>query len=164
MKIIFDSEEQKRNFVMTLCNCRLYGFDHTCCDVNCLECWSRYVEMEVKPQHEVPPIPPLNCSNIKKEGENIPMKVFVIGSLSCKDRIDAVAAFMRELGDNVETVQSQPDKSFEDVVYDTYSKIESADRIVVVTKEDGSIGEGTTYEVAFAKFLGKQVTTFRKLI
>lgn len=40
------------------------------------------------------------------------------------------------------------------------SRISEADSIVAVQKEEGGLGEGTTYEVAFAKFIGKKVFIF----
>lgn len=40
------------------------------------------------------------------------------------------------------------------------SQISEADSIVAVQKEEGGLGEGATYEVAFAKFIGKKVFIF----
>lgn len=91
------------------------------------------------------------------------MKVFVIGSLSCDARIKSVAEYFAELGDKVEYVKKQPDKSFQILVEEALNLISEADRIVAVAKEDGTFGEGTMYELAFAKFLGKDITKFEKM-
>ncbi len=91
------------------------------------------------------------------------MKIFVIGSLSCAERIKAIADMYLELGDDVEYVKKQPEKPFEDLVDKALESISKADRIVAVAKCDGTFGQGTTYEMAFAKFLGKDITKFRKL-
>lgn len=89
------------------------------------------------------------------------MRVFVIGSLSCADRIKSIAEyFSDELGDEVEYVKKQSQKTSETLVEETFDSISKADRIVAVRKDDGSFGEGTIYELAFAKFLGKQITKF----
>ena len=89
------------------------------------------------------------------------MKVFVIGSLSCSDRIKAIADMYLELGDDVEYVKEQP--AFEFIVDEAFDLISKADRIVAVAKCDGTFGQGTIYEMAFAKFIGKDITKFRKL-
>lgn len=91
------------------------------------------------------------------------MKVFVIGSLSCSDRIKAIADMYLELGDDVEYVKEQPEKTFEVLVDEAFDSISKADRIVAVAKCDGTFGQGTIYEMAFAKFIGKNITKFRKL-
>ena len=85
------------------------------------------------------------------------MKVFVIGSLSCAERIKAIADMYLELGDDVEYVKKQPEKAFEVLVDEAFDLISKADRIVAVAKYDGTFGQGTTYEMAFAKFLGKSI-------
>lgn len=87
------------------------------------------------------------------------MRVFIIGSLSCADRIRSVAEyFSKELGDEVEYVKKQPEKTFETLVEEVFTSISKADRIVAIRKDNGSFGEETIYELMFAKFLGKQVT------
>ena len=91
------------------------------------------------------------------------MKVFVIGSMSCEKRIKAIAEFFEEMGDQVDYVKKQPQKSFEDLVKEAFISIANADRVVAVRKDDGTFGEGTMYEMAFAEFIGKQITKFGKL-
>ena len=91
------------------------------------------------------------------------MKVFVIGSLSCAERIKAIADMYIELGDDVEYVKEQPEKTFEVLVDEAFNSISKADRIVAVAKCDGTFGQGTIYEMAFAKFIGKSITKFNRL-
>ena len=43
---------------------------------------------------------------------------------------------------------------------EAFQKISEADSIVAVQKEEGGLGEGATYEVTFAKFIGKKVFIF----
>lgn len=51
MKIIFDSEEQRQTFLDENCP-QHFGFPkpnyHECDDMNCDECLSKYIEMEVR--------------------------------------------------------------------------------------------------------------------
>ncbi len=83
------------------------------------------------------------------------MKIFVIGSLSVEDSIKSVADLYSTLGADVKYVKKQPDKSLEYLIKEAFERISEADMIVAVPKPDGTFGEGTTYELAFAKHLGK---------
>lgn len=94
----------------------------------------------------------MECRHVL-EGKNI----FIIGSLSREERIKETAKFFRSIGCKVDHVRKQPDKSFEDLVWEAYQKIYEADLIVAIQKEEGGLGEGTIYEVAFARFIGKDV-------
>lgn len=85
------------------------------------------------------------------------MRIYVIGSLSCSDRIESIANHYKKFGHEVSYVKKEPNILFEKLVEDCYTRINMADKIVAVTKKDGSIGEGTTYEVTFARFLGKNI-------
>lgn len=89
------------------------------------------------------------------------MKIFIIGSLSCEDRIKTAADFFFQLGYDVEYVKRQPEKTFEILVEETFNSIFTADIIIAVTKEDGTFGQGTTYEIMFAKFLEKIVIALK---
>ena len=84
--------------------------------------------------------------------------IFVIGSIKQKDQIKTTAENLKKLcGCDVAYVCDNPFKSFECLVNDAFDRIEKADQIVVVRKPDGSIGDGTTYEVAYARRLKKPV-------
>lgn len=87
-------------------------------------------------------------------------KIFVIGSLSREKEIKRVAEYYQKLGHEVDYVRKQPDKDFTTLVNEAFQKISEADSIVAVQKEEGRLGEGTTYEVAFARFIGKKVFIF----
>lgn len=92
------------------------------------------------------------------------MKVFIIGSLSYEEEIKKVAKFFREeMGDEVDYVRKQPEKSLEILIKEAFEAISNADRIVAVKKPDGSYGEGTMYEMFFAEFIGKPITKFGKI-
>lgn len=85
-------------------------------------------------------------------------KVFVIGSLSREDYIVHISDKIRELGYEVDHVRKQPSKTLPELIAEAYKNIAEADKIIVVKKEDGSLGEGTMYELAFAKFLNKHIS------
>lgn len=52
MKIIFDSEEQKKHTIDETCpstfDSKYPGDSHLDCSGNCEKCWSEHVELEVK--------------------------------------------------------------------------------------------------------------------
>ena len=56
-------------------------------------------------------------------------------------------------------LKKQPEVPFRKLVEDCFNKIEKADQVIVIPKDDGSIGEGVTYEIAFANRVGTGVTT-----
>lgn len=85
------------------------------------------------------------------------MRIYVIGSLSCLDRIESIANHYKKFGHEVDHVEKAPNIPFEKLVENCYARINMADKIVAVTKKDGSIGKATTYEIAFARFLGKNI-------
>lgn len=92
------------------------------------------------------------------------MKVFVIGSLSYEEEIKKVASFFKEeMGDEVDHVRKQPEKSLEILIKESFESISKADRIVAVKKPNGTFGDGTLYEMAFANFIGKPITKFGRL-
>lgn len=88
-------------------------------------------------------------------------KIFIIGSLSREKEIQSMAKYYKSLNYEVDYVRKQPDKDFATLVNEAFQKISEADSIVVMQKEEGGLGEGTIYEVAFAKFIGKKVFILR---
>ena len=86
-------------------------------------------------------------------------KVYIIGSLKLKDEIIFLASTLIAEGYVVRYVQEETDKNitFESLVIQCFNNIQWADVIYIVKKEDGSIGEGVTYESVFAKFLRKPI-------
>lgn len=99
--------------------------------------------------------------NIRKVDEIGEEKIFIIGPVSREKEIQIVAEYYRSLNHDVDHVRKQPDKDFTTLVYEAFQKISEADYIVAVQKEEGGLGEGTTYEVAFARFIGKKVYIFQ---
>lgn len=85
------------------------------------------------------------------------MKIFVIGSVSRATDIDDVACKLRKAGYDVDHVRKREGETLFTLIQDAYRKIDESDMVVVVRKADGSIGEGTQYEMHMAIRLGKSV-------
>ena len=88
------------------------------------------------------------------------LNIYVIGSLSRSKRIKEIAEQYMSLGHHVDYVKKQPETPFRKLVEDCFDKIEKADQVIVIPRDDGSIGEGTTYEIVFAKRVGTSVVIF----
>lgn len=85
------------------------------------------------------------------------MNIVIIASLSQEDTIKEVANHYKNLGHIVDYPVKQPDKEFSQIVEDYLYRISLADTVIAITKQDGTFGEGVTYELAFAKFLNKPI-------
>ena len=84
--------------------------------------------------------------------------IYVIGSLSQSEEIKYLANYIKIINNCcVRYVKSEPNKNFNDLVNECFSNIAWADLVYVYLKPDGTIGKGTTYEVAFANYLNKDV-------
>jgi hypothetical protein len=92
----------------------------------------------------------------KKEVDKHLEKAFVIGSLSQEAEIEDFALSLANKYD-VTFVKKQPNKSFNILVEEAFNNILMADVIFVLLKQDGTIGHGTTYEIEYAKRLGKVI-------
>lgn len=93
----------------------------------------------------------------KKRNYNM-NKVVIIASLSQEDDIKKVRDHYFNMGYLVDYPKAQfNNKSFREIVEDYFYRISLADKIVAITKDDGSFGEGSIYELAFAKFLNKPI-------
>jgi len=89
------------------------------------------------------------------------MKVFVIGSVNQDSKfIKEVADRYKIFGHEVDCVTPEPEKSFNELVWQAFDKIKVADVVLVVPKHDGSLGHGTIYEMAFAEEMGKTVELY----
>ena len=88
------------------------------------------------------------------------LNIYVIGSLTCDKKIKEIAEHYISLGHRVDYVKKQLETPFRKLVEDCFDKIEKADLVIVIPKDDGSIGEGTTYEIVFAKRVGTSVAIF----
>lgn len=89
------------------------------------------------------------------------MKLFIIGPVSREKEIEKIAEYYCKLGYDVEHVKRQSDKTFTELVCEAFKKISETDKIIAVQKKDSGLGKGTTYEVTFARFLGKDVSIFK---
>lgn len=83
--------------------------------------------------------------------------VYIIGTLSREDVIKEAALYYSKLGYSVSMVRKQPNENKENLIMRCFRNIEDSTRIVAVPHKDGTCGEGTQYEIAYAKMLGKRV-------
>lgn len=89
-------------------------------------------------------------------------KVCILASLSQQSDIEEAVKHYKSHGALVDYPMKQPYKTLLEIDLDYMYRIASADKIVAVSKHDGSFGESVTYEMAFAKFLGKDVGVWRR--
>lgn len=83
--------------------------------------------------------------------------VYIIGTLSREDAIKETALYYLKLGYSVSMVRKQPNENKENLIMRCFRNIEDSILIVAVPHKDGTCGEGTQYEIAYAKMLGKRV-------
>ena len=98
---------------------------------------------------------PTPKDNDKRKKYMNEQKIFIVGSISQEEQI-------KKLADKFNTtmyVKHQPNKSFKQLVSEAFTNIEEADLIIAVKKPDGTFGEGTTYELEYARRLGKRIQT-----
>ena len=81
---------------------------------------------------------------------------YIISSLS-QPKNNIIQALADTLGGSVRYVKPEPDKSFTECVSNCFDNIEWADIIYALPKPDGTFGEGVTYELEYAKRLGKEI-------
>lgn len=89
-------------------------------------------------------------------------KITFIGSLKNKDIMDKAAKKLEKMFPYeqiyINVPQSHPSERFESVVREWYRSIADSDLIVAFPKYmDGQFGDGTIYEMEYAKRLGKKV-------
>ena len=93
--------------------------------------------------------------------DNYKDKIYIIGSLSQKETIKSTADYYTGTGRyRVRYVKEEQEKSFKTLVKDYFLNILWADRVYVIPKPDGTLGNGVTYEVTFAELIGKRVEVF----
>lgn len=92
-------------------------------------------------------------------GEDIyKYNIYIIGSLQQKEAIKSAADHYIGTGHYiVRYVKEEPEKSFKTLVKECFLNILWADRVYVIPKPDGTLGNGVTYEVTFAELVGKRV-------
>lgn len=84
-----------------------------------------------------------------------PPSIYIIGSLSQANQIKKVADSIKDA--DVRYVYPESDKTFNECVSTCFDNIEWADSIYAVLKPDGTIGQGITYELEYAKRLNKEI-------
>lgn len=84
--------------------------------------------------------------------------VTIIASLSQENDIKKARDNYTKLGYIVDYPRKQYDKEFSKIVEDYLFRISTSDRVIAITKDDGSFGVGSIYELAFAKYLDKPIT------
>lgn len=88
--------------------------------------------------------------------------IYVIGTLSRFDEILKTALHYLNLGYSVAIVRPQPDKTKEELIMECFKNIdECTTMIVAVPHEDGTLWDGTQYEIAYAKKIGKLVDIWK---
>ena len=84
------------------------------------------------------------------------MNVYIIGSLEQKNDIEALACYFMNRGDMVRLVHKvSPYIPFEMIVDRRFGSIRWADLVVALKKPNDEFDQGTTYELAYAKAIGK---------
>lgn len=85
-------------------------------------------------------------------------KVFIIGSVKQSTKIKNIADLLSGLNNSeIRYVKKEPLKEMSELINQAYNNIEWSDIIVVVKKENGKIGDGTLYEMEYAKRIGKKI-------
>lgn len=83
-------------------------------------------------------------------------KIFIIGSLKHADVIEKYAESLKKKYE-VDYVKKERNKILSSLIRQAFDKIEKADIIVAVCKEDGTFGDGTCYEMEYARRVRKTI-------
>ena len=81
--------------------------------------------------------------------------IYIIGSLSQANQIKKVADSIKDA--DVRYVHPESTKTFSECVSTCFDNVEWAESIYAVLKPDGTIGQGVTYELEYAKRLNKEI-------
>lgn len=85
-------------------------------------------------------------------------KIYIIGSThSSAEDIKKTADYYISTGRYRVKYVKPSSKPIETLILECFENIIWADRVYIVPKPDGSIGNGVTYEKVFAKIIGKRV-------
>lgn len=85
------------------------------------------------------------------------MRMCVIGSMEYAKTIEWVACEFKKIS-QYEVWYAKPSKEpLEKLIRKAFEEIRKADKVIVVSKPNGSIGVGTLYEKIYAESLGKEV-------
>lgn len=97
---------------------------------------------------------------LREHSKNEPMSIFVGGTLQRENVIENVAKFFRYyMGYAVEYANPilSLNSTYPEIVEKTYGYIAAADAMFVIPKYDGTLGESTTHEVMFARYVDTPV-------
>lgn len=86
------------------------------------------------------------------------MKICIIGSLQQETVMLILAKKYMMKGDFVIHPFLKTGIPQQTILLDQYRNIEESDRVIVLLKSDKTIGEGSAYEMAFAKYMDKPIT------
>lgn len=81
------------------------------------------------------------------------ISIYIIGSVKRMDYINNVKSYVEDLyGETcfISSVEPRPGWSLEMLIEESFSKIKESDMVIVVSKPDGTLGDGVTYEKVFA--------------
>ena len=88
------------------------------------------------------------------------MKIFIIGSMKNSKEIEFSARALNTVDGNTVRYAKPINEEIEDIsnaIHEAFDNIEWCDRVYVVRKNNGEIGNGTTYEIEYARRLRKEV-------
>lgn len=78
--------------------------------------------------------------------------VYIIGSLSNLETIEYIATQLSFFtGYSVKHVQREPGRDLQTLIDKCYEQIEKSFVVVAVPKKNGEMGDGTLYEITYAK-------------
>ena len=103
-------------------------------------------------------IPRMVLGNADKAIFNISDNIYIIGSLSQQEKIEKIGkCLINNIAGSVRYVKKESDLSFNECISQCYNNIEWANVIIVIKKEDGTIGDGVSYEMEYARRLNKKI-------
>lgn len=84
-------------------------------------------------------------------------RIYIIGSMSQISEIEAVADKLPKEKYEVRVPQSTT-TSLKESIDECFNNIQWCDKILVIRKLDGTIGESVLHEICFAEYLRKEIT------
>lgn len=97
---------------------------------------------------------------LREHSKDEPMSIFVGGTLKRATVIESIAKFFRYyMGYAVEYANPMfdIDQAYPEIVEKTYGYIHQADAMFMIPKHDGTLGEASTHEVMFARYVDTPV-------
>lgn len=94
--------------------------------------------------------------NMAEKEQNKPMSAFIIGSLSQESQIKEIAEILSHKI-NVSYVHKEEGVNLASLISNAFDNIDKADIIIALGKSNGDIGDGTLYELEYAKRMNKKI-------